>query len=60
MYNGGADPTVMPDLCLRTYAIFDKYQINYSLKVEPDLKHNLSQGGLEHLSKFLTEAMNTE
>ena len=25
MYNGGADPTVMPDLCLRTYAILDEH-----------------------------------
>ena len=57
LYHGEDDPTVTLNLSKRTFAIFDKLNLNYSLTTEPGLKHKLSPNGVTHLSEFLTSEM---
>ena len=57
LYHGGDDPTVTLNLSQRTFAIFDELKLSYSLTIEADLKHKLSEEGIKHFSSFLTERM---
>ncbi len=59
LYHGEDDPTVTLELSKRTFAIFDEMKLDYSLTVEPELKHRLSQQGVEHIKKYFAERMTT-
>lgn len=57
LYHGEEDPTVTLNLTQRTFAIFDELKLNYSLTLEAELKHKISEKGVKHISEYLTRHM---
>ena len=57
LYNGDKDPFFPIQLAQDSYAEFTEKQLNFQLKIEPGLKHTVSQGAVQEIAAFFQPLM---